>query len=306
MIKLLFLLIPFLFNSQNFPIPKGFKSELKTIDGVRLHYVKGGQGPLIFLIHGFGSTWYEWHDLMGKFKKEFKLVAVDLPGLGNSEKPKSFIAKDVSILLYKLAKMNSDGQKFIIIAHDIGIWCSFPMILQHQEEIKSVIYLEAPILDDDIYTFPSFTKKGESATWHFSFFTAENDLAEKLILGKEKEFLGYFIKKQAINKSVFNKKLINLYTQSYSRPGVLNSSFKYYKYINKNISDNKILLSDMKIKIPILTVGGDGSMGNFQNNQIKKYATNTNSKIMYKCGHWLPEECSDQLEEVILNFISDF
>ena len=50
-------------------LPAGFTSSYQTVDGVRLHYVKGGSGPLVYLVHGFGQTWYEWHQLMPELAK---------------------------------------------------------------------------------------------------------------------------------------------------------------------------------------------------------------------------------------------
>ncbi|WP_279608665.1 alpha/beta fold hydrolase [Burkholderia gladioli] len=44
------------FAADEFPLPPGFTSGYETIDGVRLHYVKGGSGPLVYLVHGFGQT----------------------------------------------------------------------------------------------------------------------------------------------------------------------------------------------------------------------------------------------------------
>ncbi|MFM0236106.1 alpha/beta fold hydrolase [Paraburkholderia sediminicola] len=70
------------FAADKFPIPAGFTSQYQTIDGVRLHYVKGGNGPLVYLVHGFGQTWYEWHQLMPELAKTHTVVAPDLPGLG--------------------------------------------------------------------------------------------------------------------------------------------------------------------------------------------------------------------------------
>ena len=64
---------------EEFPIPEGFTSEYREVDGVRLHYVKGGQGPLVMLVHGFGQTWYEWHQLMPLLGRNFTAVAADLP-----------------------------------------------------------------------------------------------------------------------------------------------------------------------------------------------------------------------------------
>lgn len=77
------------FAAEEFPVPNGFESAYREVDGVKLHYVKGGQGPLVMLVHGFGQTWYEWHQLMPELAKRFTVIAPDLPGLGQSEPPKT-------------------------------------------------------------------------------------------------------------------------------------------------------------------------------------------------------------------------
>jgi len=82
---------------EEFPTPTGFTSSYRKVDGVNLHYVKGGQGPLVVLVHGFGQSWYEWHTLMPLLARDRTVVAIDLPGLGQSEPPKtSYTGKDVS------------------------------------------------------------------------------------------------------------------------------------------------------------------------------------------------------------------
>lgn len=129
------------FAAEEFPLPPGFSSGYQAIDGVKLHYVKGGSVPLVYLVHGFGQTWYEWHQLMPLLAKTFTVVATDLPGLGQSSVPKSYRGTDVAPLLYKLAQQFSGGQKFDLVAHDIGIWNTYPMLVQHQDTIR---YLFVP------------------------------------------------------------------------------------------------------------------------------------------------------------------
>lgn len=69
--------------------PAGFTAAYQTIDHVRLHYVKGGQGPLVLLVHSFGQSWYEWRTLMPLLAAQHTVIAVDLPGLGDSAPPVS-------------------------------------------------------------------------------------------------------------------------------------------------------------------------------------------------------------------------
>lgn len=292
------------FAADEFPVPPGFSSGFQTVDGVKLHYVKGGTGLLVYLVHGFGQSWYEWHQLMPELAKKFTVVAPDLPGLGESAVPPSYRATDVAPLLYKLARQFSGNQPFDLVAHDIGIWNTYPMLVRHQDSIRRVVYMEAPIPDDSIYTFPAFTPDGESLVWHFSFFAAGQRLAETLIGGKERIFFEHFIKEHATNKDVFTPALLDLYGASYAKPHSLNAAFEYYRVLNRDVADNKEL-ARTKIAIPALAIGGGGhgGLGQFQADQMRRYADNVQGKVLPGCGHWLPEECATALNSAVTAFL---
>ena len=287
---------------EEFPVPQGFNSEYTTIDGVRLHYVKGGQGPLVYLVHGFGQSWYEWHQLMPELAKTHTVVAVDLPGLGLSQPPaSSYTGEDVSEYLYKLAINFSGDRTFSLVAHDIGIWNTYPMAAKHQDKINKLIFMEAPIPDKRMYDFPAFSPEGESLVWHFSFFAAKQQLAEKLIKGNEKFFLTHFIKEHASNKDAFTPNLLDMY----AKPDTLTASFEYYRALNQSIEQNKTLAKE-KLNMPVMAIGGGGhgGMGQFQVDQMKDYATKVEGHVLAGCGHWLPEECPVQLNPLVVKFIN--
>lgn len=293
------------FAAEEFPLPQGFSSGYDTIDGVKLHYVKGGSGPLVYLVHGFGQTWYEWHQLMPLLAKNFTVVAPDLPGLGQSAAPASYRATEVAPLLYKLAHQFSGGQKFDLVAHDIGIWNTYPMLVEHQDEIRRAVYMEAPIPEESIYAFPAFTAQGESLVWHFSFFAAQNNLAETLISGKERLFLEHFIKEHATNKAAFTPQLLDWYAASYAKPHSLNASFEYYRVLNQDVMDNQ-QLAKTKITIPTLAIGGGGhgGLGPYEAEMLRRYASDVTGKVLANCGHWLPEECAAPLNDAVLEFLA--
>lgn len=290
---------------EEFPAPEGFNSEYREIDGVRLHDVKGGEGPLVLLVHGFGQTWYEWHQLMPLLARDFTVVAPDLPGLGLSAPPESYAGQDVSEHLYKLARSFSPDAKFDLVAHDIGIWNTYPMAVAHQSEIARLVYMEAPIPDESLYSFPAFTPEGESLVWHFSFFAARDRLAETLIAGKERFFLEHFIKVHATNKEVFTPALLDLYARSYAKPHSLNASFEYYRALNETARRN-VPLARTKLTMPMLAIGGGGhgGFGQTQADMMRRYATDVEGRALPGCGHWLPEECPAQLNTLVVDFLT--
>ena len=166
---------------EEFPTPAGFTSAFREAGGVRFHHLRGCSGPLVVLIHGFGQTWYEWHQLMPLLAKTHTVVAIDLPGLGQSTAPASYAGQDVAKQIYTLAKTLSSDRQFDVVAHDIGIWNSYPFAVEHQRDIRRLIFMEAPIPDASIYDWPAFTPQGSSPVWHFSFFALDNEFPEHLI-----------------------------------------------------------------------------------------------------------------------------
>lgn len=289
-----------------FPVLEGFISGFHEIDGVRLHAVTGGQGPLVMLVHGFAQTWFEWHQLMPLLARRFTVVAPDLPGLGLSEPPKtSYTGQDVSAYLYKLAKSLSPDGRFDLVAHDIGIWNTYPMVVAQQSSIRRLVYMEAPIPDHRLYDFPAFTPEGESLVWHFSFFAADNRLAETLVTGHERVFLEHFIKVHATNKAAFTPALLDLYAASFAKPGSLNASFEYYRALNETARGNAALAPG-KLQMPVLAVGGGGhgGMGQFQIDQLRDYAENVEGHVIPGCGHWVPEEAPEALNALVIEFLA--
>lgn len=291
-------------SSQEFPVPDGFSAGSRKAGGVQFHFVKGGKGPLVLLVHGFAQTWYEWHQLMPQLADRYTVVAIDLPGLGKSAPPASYAGQDVSEAIYSLAKSFSPDAKFDLIAHDIGIWNTYPMLVRHQADIGRAVLMEAPIPDDGLYSYPAFTPQGESLVWHFSFFAAKDQLAERLITGNERFFLEHFIKEHATNKAAFPSDLLDRYTSSFAKPGSMTASFEYYRTLNETARRNAPL-ANIKLTIPILAIGGGGhgGFGKAQEQQVGKYATNVTGRVLPGCGHWLPEECPGPLQQAITDFL---
>jgi hypothetical protein len=97
-----------------------FSHHIDSVNGIQLHYVIGGHGDPVVLLHGWPETWYAWHNIMPALAKNYTVIAPDLRGLGDSSKPASgydgkTVAEDIHQLVTQL------GYKTIsLVGHDIG------------------------------------------------------------------------------------------------------------------------------------------------------------------------------------------
>ncbi len=91
------------FNPEEFA--NTFKHHTASVNGVQLHYVMGGKGDPIVLLHGWPQTWYEWRKIIPALAENYTVIAPDMRGLGDSSKPdggydKRTVAEDI----YQLTK----------------------------------------------------------------------------------------------------------------------------------------------------------------------------------------------------------
>ncbi|MDT7614624.1 MAG: hypothetical protein QOF00_2071, partial [Pseudonocardiales bacterium] len=81
-------------------LPGDFRNGYANVNGVRLHYVAGGQGEPLILLPGWPQTWWQYHKIMPSLAARYRVIAVDLRGMGGSGKPqdgydKKTMARDI-------------------------------------------------------------------------------------------------------------------------------------------------------------------------------------------------------------------
>src|ERR1035438_7431505 len=99
------------------------KHKYVKVNGVRLHYVTAGKGPLILFLHGFPEFWYEWKNQLIEFGKDHQAVAPDMRGYNLSDKPAELDQYKMAALvedIRALADHLSHHKKFVLVAHDWG------------------------------------------------------------------------------------------------------------------------------------------------------------------------------------------
>jgi 3-oxoadipate enol-lactonase len=126
-----------------------YRTELSN--GIELEYLDRGEGEVILLLHGLGSTRADWDQQVEEFSREFRILAPDLRGHGNSSKPKDRsaygidkCAEDMQLLLREL-----DIEKCIVVGFSMGGAVAFQMAVDAPHLVtKMVIVNTAPNFND--------------------------------------------------------------------------------------------------------------------------------------------------------------
>ena len=274
--------------------PANFKHEYAEVNGVKIHYVIGGKGDPLVLVHGFGQNWYMWNRLLPELSKHFTVIAPDLRGVGESDKPeggydKKNMAKDIHELVKKLGYNNIN-----LAGHDIGLMVAYAYAAQYGSEVKKVALMDALLPGIE----PVWSQVSASAWW-FGFFAwpASGDIVK----GKEKEFLTNFWPMVGHVKDPFTPEETAEFVRAYAVKDGAKSTFKWFGAFPQDGKDN-LVLAKTKLKMPLLAMGGEYFAAAFLKEHSKLVAENVTESKIAGSGHWLVQENTAQVQKDLLAF----
>lgn len=275
-----------------------FTHRLAFVNGVYIHYVMGGKGDPVVLLHGWPETWYEFRHIMPALAKNYTVIAPDLRGLGDSSKPQTgydgkTVAEDIHQLVTQL------GFKTIFLAGgDIGVLIAYPYAAAHPTEVKRLVVWEAPL--------PGVTVPGRPTLW-WVLFHQTPDVPEALVQGKEMEYLSWFYHNLAYNPAAITQADINEYVSHYSAPGGMHAGFEYYRAFTQDTIQNQNY-SKTKLPMPVLALGAGyiPAFGGISNPTavlgMQQLAENVQGIIVPNSGHFIAEEQPNFVLKVLNNF----
>ncbi|WP_432838236.1 alpha/beta fold hydrolase [Dactylosporangium sp. CA-092794] len=289
-------------NESSERLPNGYHSNYASVNGFRMHYLRGGSGSPVVLLHGFPQTSAEWQPQLEALAKNHTVIAVDLRGTGDSSVPErgydtAQLADDVHVLLARL-NLNKGVQ---IVAHDIGAWIAYPYAAMWPTEVSRMVVMEGPIPDRSLYTFPAFSPEGELSTWHLGFF--QEDFAQDLVRGHERDLVKGFIEQYLAVDSAFDTSDYEFYARYLREPGRFKAWMNMYQALHTDIAQNENFRKTGPLRMPVLAVGGEEALSSAVGNQWQSYASNVETQVMAGTGHWLTEERPRELTALLLEFL---
>jgi pimeloyl-ACP methyl ester carboxylesterase len=266
------------------------------IDGGTIHYRTGGSGPAVILLHGFAETSRMWDPILPELGKKFTVIAPDLPGIGDSSIPSGAMdMKTAASEIHDLARSLGIA-KARVVGHDIGLMVAYAYAAQFPAEVEKLVVMDAFLPGvpgwEPIYDSPNY--------WHFRFY---GPTPEALVKGRENIYFAYFWNDLAADKShSLPEADRKAYLAAYSRPGRMRAAWAYFASWPQTAKDFAEL-SQTKLTMPVLSIGGDKSLGEALAAQMKLVATDVTVVIVKDSGHWILEEQPKQTTDALVNFL---
>jgi pimeloyl-ACP methyl ester carboxylesterase len=267
-----------------------------AVDGAKLHYMTAGHGPALILLHGYAETSLMWRPIIPSLAERFTVIAPDLPGIGDSEIPADGLdMKNAAVRIHDLARALG-VQKAEVVGHDIGLMVAYAYAAQFPAEVTKLVLMDAFLPGvagwEAVYNDPSI--------WHFRF---NGPTPEALVRGRERVYFDYFWNDFAADKThSIPEAARKAYAAAYAQPGRMRAGWAYFVSFLQ-ASKDFAQLSQTKLSIPVLAIGGDKSLGVALGQQAKLVATDATVVVLKDTGHWILEERPKETTEALLKFL---
>jgi pimeloyl-ACP methyl ester carboxylesterase len=192
-------------------------------DGVRIHYVTMGEGPLLVLVHGFPDFWYSWRNQLPALAEHYRVAALDLRGFNESAAPAGQENYDMTLLVSDvLAVIQAEGaEKATVIGHDWGGAIAWFTAMTAPAAVERLVILNLPhpsALARELANNPDQQAASEYARM-FQMEGAHNmvtvDMIASMPAQGDEDALEIY--KEALGKSDMEA-MLNYYKQNYPRP----------------------------------------------------------------------------------------
>ncbi len=271
-------------------------SRTAQVDGAKLHYLSAGHGTPLILLHGYAETSLMWKPIIPALAKRFTVIAPDLPGIGDSDIPASGLdMKSAAIRIHDLAKVLG-VQRAEVVGHDIGLMVAYAYAAQFPAEVTKLVLMDAFLPGvpgwEAVYNNPDI--------WHFRF---NGPTPEALVKGRERTYFDYFWNDFAADKThSIPEAARQAYAAAYARPGRMHAGWAYFVSFLQAAKDFS-QLSQTKLTMPVLSIGGEKSLGEALGQQVKLVATDATVVVLKDTGHWVLEERPKETTEALEKFL---
>lgn len=283
-----------------------FRHETADVDGVTMHYVTGGAGEPLVLLHGWPQSWYQWRPIMPALAEHYTVYALDLPGLGDSDgAPPSYDKATLARFVHTLLADRLGLRRINLVGHDLGAGVGFQYAAQFPDEVVRYAHLDYPLpgpaLDAATY---------RSLSWHLAFHDQET-FPETIVANDVREYLALFFGYVAYGgtsfggpgaESPYTDAQLDEFARTYRRPQVLTGGFELYRTLEQDERDNT---AAAPIGMPTMLMTAEGLL-EFTRSTVEPRMTRiTRAVEVPAAGHWLPQENPTFVATELLAFFTE-
>ncbi|XP_019748679.1 epoxide hydrolase 4 [Hippocampus comes] len=277
--------------------------------GLRFHYVAAGERgkPLMLFLHGFPEFWFSWRHQLREFKSEFRVVAVDMRGYGESDLPLAADSYRPELLLTDVKDMveHLGYNRCFLVGHDWGGTIAWLFAINYPEMVVKLIVLNCPhpsVHADYALRHPSQMLKCS----HFFFFQLPRLPELMLSIDDFKALKALFTSRStgmARKGRWLTAEELEAYLYALSQPGALTAALNYFRNVFSSLP-----LSHNQVRSPVLLLWGERDA--FVEQEMAEACrvhirSHFRLNVISGASHWLQQDQPDIVNTLMWTFLKE-
>ncbi len=270
-------------------------------NGIHLNCAISGAGPLLLLLHGFPEFWGSWYRQIPALARHFKVVAPDLRGFGDSDKPeKGYDAITLADDVAGLIDAFGEGQKARIVGHDWGGYIAWALSYHHPTRINRMSIINSP--HPYLYRVKVMTTTQIFKSWYVLFFYLPC-IPEWFLRRRGGSGIKTVFHSGAFRPEVLDEQYIARATAEMLKPGAIRCGLAYYR-ATVRLGRKNIQFMNGKTNIPVQVIWGmnDPALGPGLLDGLERYASRLQVEKLPGVGHWVTHEAAEDLTNLLLRW----
>jgi pimeloyl-ACP methyl ester carboxylesterase len=279
-----------------------FKKQFVSVNGVRLNVLTAGQGEAVVLLHGYPQSGHIWRHVAPELAKNHTVIVPDLRGYGESE---------ITAGGYDMLNVGKDIRELVrhfgfnkakVVGHDWGGAVGYAYAAQYRDEGTKLAFMESALMGAGFEQLWNFAAPNPGLT--FLPFLLMGDITQELMLGKEEAYLRHIWTMFTGDKQALPFSDWQPYVTALKRPQGAIGGAQYYRHAYESMPQIK-KLNEVKLSVPVLSVSGEKSFGNFQEAFVRNFADNVSQFLVLPgAGHFVPEERPAEVTQALRTFLA--
>lgn len=284
-----------------------------TINGIRLHYVTAGSGPLILFVHGFPEFWYAWKNQLEEFSRDHRAVALDMRGYNLSDKPTELKAYRPKQLVEDLRALieHLRGAPCTLVAHDWGGAVAWNFAARHPEYLSRLVIINAPHPIPFARALRNDPEQIAASQYMLLLRAAK---AERVLSEDNYRRLAAMLAAFVDGPSPWPSEAdLALYREAWAQPGALTGSLNYYRASplhpptaeEPGPAELELNPADFTVNVPTLVIWGerDRALRPVLLDGLESVVPRLTVKRIPEGSHWVVHEHPDEVNGLIREFI---
>jgi pimeloyl-ACP methyl ester carboxylesterase len=279
------------------------RHEYVRLNGIRMHYVRAGSGPLLLLLHGFPDFWFSWRRQIPLLAERFTVVAPDQRGYNETDKPGWGYSVDVLVAdIVELIQALGHERAFVA-GHDWGGAVAWALAIARPHRVERLAVINAP--HPAIFTERLRDSPRQLLRSSYMGFFAMPALPELVLGANNYEPLMHMIRRDLPDGAISGAEL-EAYRAAIATPGALTAALGWYRAAARQGANGLLAESAARCEVPTLQIWSDQDpyLGPEVFAGTERFVPDLTALQIPGAGHWVHQWAPTQVNDALLEFFT--